>query len=342
MPSYKKDNGKWYCSFYYTDYTGLRKKKKKEGFTTKKEADNFEREFLTRYSGQPTISFETLCNIFIQDYEHRVRQTTYNHFLDILNAYIMPYFKEFKQITDIKPLTVRNFQNHLSRKEVAESTNNYIIFKLSQILKFAVDYYGLTSNPCSAVKKLKSNKKEFNILTEHDFKKFIELVPEQEKIFFILLFYTGLRFGEALALTWGDFKGNKLSINKTLVMVDGQEEYNEPKTKKSKRIVVLPAFLVDMLNEYKKTMYKPLAHHNMFLKKRSYYVEVLKKARKKMGINLRMHDFRHSHISLLIHMGVNPVAIAERVGHESASITLSVYGHLYSEDKEKVAELLKF
>lgn len=341
MPSYKKNN-KWYCSFYYTDYTGKRKKKKKEGFRTKRESDAYEREFLSLYSGEPTISFPQLCKAFLNDYKSRVRQTTYKDVTSIINAYLLPYFGDFRHITDIKPLTVRTFQNHLNNKGLAASSSNRIMAKLSQILKFAVDYYGLASNPCNAVKKLKFNKKEFNILTEQEFKKFLEVVPEQDRLFFILLFYTGLRFGEALALTWGDLDGNKLNVDKTLVVVDGQEEYNEPKTKKSKRVVVLPAFLVDMLNEYKKTMYKPLDQHNVFLQTRSYYTYVLAQVRKKLNISLRMHDFRHSHISHLIHLSVNPVAIAERVGHESANITLSVYGHLYSEDKEKIAELLNF
>lgn len=52
MPVYKNEQrGTWFTTFYYTDWTGTRKKKKKEGFTTKREAQAFEREFLERMAG---------------------------------------------------------------------------------------------------------------------------------------------------------------------------------------------------------------------------------------------------------------------------------------------------
>ena len=239
MPSYKsKTTSKWFCSFYYTDYQGKRKKKKKEGFTTKKQAEQYEREFLTLHSGQPNITFTQLCNVFLEDYKNRVRTTTYNNLSNDIRVYFKDYFSDFKQITDIKSLNIRAFQNELKLKGLSNNTINRIMRSLSHIFNFAVDYYNLASNPCKTIKTLKNDKKDFNILTPEEFKQLINCIEEKDRIFFITLFYTGLRAGEALALTWEDFKGNTLNINKTLVMVDKEEQYNEPKTKKSKRIVV--------------------------------------------------------------------------------------------------------
>ena len=344
MPSYKsKTTNKWFCSFYYTDYQGKRKKKKKEGFIAKKQAELYEREFLILHSGQPELTFEQLCNVFLEDYKNRVRATTYKNLSNDIKLYFRDYFNEFKQISDIKSLNIRAFQNWLKLKGLSNSTINRIMTSLSHIFNFAVDYYSLASNPCKTIKTLKNDKKDFNILTPEEFKQLINCIEEKERIFFITLFYTGLRAGEALALTWEDFKGNTLDINKTLVMVDKEEQYNEPKTKKSKRIVVIPQFLVDMLNEYKSTMYKPKPYHNIFLLGYNQYNYMLDAAISKNNFKkIRLHDFRHSHISHLIHLGVNIVAISERVGHDSASITLSVYGHLYNEDKNKIADILKY
>ena len=251
--------------------------------------------------------------MFLEDYKNRVRATTYKNLSNDIKLYFRDYFNEFKQISDIKSLNIRAFQNWLKLKGLSNSTINRIMTSLSHIFNFAVDYYNLASNPCKTIKTLKNDKKDFNILTPEEFKQFINCIEEKDRIFFITLFYTGLRAGEALALTWEDFKGNTLNINKTLVMVDKEEQYNEPKTKKSKRIVVIPQFLVDMLNEYKNTMYKPKSYHNIFLLGYNQYNYMLDAAISKNNFKkIRLHDFRHSH------------------------------GHLYNEDKNKIADILKY
>lgn len=77
MPVYKnKERNTWYCSFYYQDWTGKRKKKKKEGFATKREAQAFERNFLSEYAGMPDITFETLVKAYLDKARLRVKAST--------------------------------------------------------------------------------------------------------------------------------------------------------------------------------------------------------------------------------------------------------------------------
>ena len=113
MPAFKDEKRKtWFCSFYYTDFQGNKKTKKKRGFRLKKEAEEWERKFLETYTQSVDITFETLCYHYMEDRKVNLKPTSYNNKNNIVNKHYLPYFKDLR-LNEITPLVIRKWQNDL-------------------------------------------------------------------------------------------------------------------------------------------------------------------------------------------------------------------------------------
>ena len=159
---------------------------------------------------------------------------------------------------------------------------------------------------------------------------------------FEMLYWCGIREGELLALTPGDFdfKNNTVSINKSYQRLHGQDYITSPKTKKSVRTIKMPKFLSEEMQEYLKTLYGIKKTERIFPISKSYLYHEMNRGAKEAGVKrIRIHDIRHSHVSLLIDMGFSAVAIANRVGHESIDITYR-YAHLFPSRQADMADRL--
>ena len=114
MPSYYDETTKtWYCKFYYTDYTGARKQKKKRGFKLQRDAKDWERSFLERQQGTPDMTFKALYELYIEDMSHRLRETTIAGKKYLIESKLLPYFGKLP-INTIKAVTIRKWQNELT------------------------------------------------------------------------------------------------------------------------------------------------------------------------------------------------------------------------------------
>ena len=159
---------------------------------------------------------------------------------------------------------------------------------------------------------------------------------------FEVLYWCGLRMGEMLALTPidFDFEKNTLSITKSYQRLNGKDIITEPKTPKSKRIIQIPEFLSEEIQEYIKSLYGLAPTDRLFQITKSYlHSEMTRGSNEQRIKRIRIHDLRHSHVSLLIEMGFSAVAIADRVGHESIDITYR-YTHLFPSRQTEMAEKL--
>ena len=148
---------------------------------------------------------------------------------------------------------------------------------------------------------------------------------------------------EALALTASDIDtvSRKISITKTYFRHKGKDEITEPKTRESVRTVIIPEFLAEELKAYMASMYKLPADERIFAVVPEAVQHVMKRHADKAGVKyIRVHDLRHSSCAYLIHLGVQPMIIKERLGHKDIRITLNTYGHLYPSEQEKVADML--
>ncbi len=211
-------------------------------------------------------------------------------------------------------------------------------------MNYAAAHYGLTSNPCRAAGSIgKSRAEEMNIWTQAQYEEFSKTVQKPYfKLAFDILFYTGIRSGELLALTPADIlPDKKINICKNYAKIQGQELFLEPKTPKARRCISIPGFLYDSIMEYIPRLYGIEKGDRIFCFTKSALDKEIKSTAKKAGLpQIRVHDLRHSHASLLVEMGFSPLEISNRLGHESVKTTLDTYSHLYPDKDRQLADRL--
>lgn len=349
MPAYKDDlRGTWYCQFYYKDWMGERKQKRKRGFSTKKAAKDWEREFLNTFSKTSDIMFPALVENYMADLETRLKPTTIETKRSIFDTKITPYFKNFRTC-DIDALVIRQWQNELlsyrdeKGQPYSDTYLRTINNQISAILNYATAYYHLQSNPCKVTGSIgKSDADAMQIWTLDQFERFIECEDKAAgKLAFDIFFWTGAREGELLALTIEDFIFDgvdeyRLNINKNFEVVKGTRYLLTPKTDSSDRCITIPQFLYNEAMEYYNSLYDPNPKERLFYFTKSYLLKEIKRVAKSAGLEpVRVHDLRHSHASLLIEMGFNILMISQRLGHEKVETTWRTYAHLYP-DKERI------
>ncbi len=271
MPSYKnesKTKNKWYCSFYYTNIQGVRTRKKKEGFATKREADEWERNFLASVDYSPEIPLNALYEHYIEDLSHRLKEMTMYSKKFMFEKHILPYFKDMP-IKDITPIKIRNWQNQIMKlinektgKPYSESYLKDINVQLSAIMNYAVRFYNLKENPIHKSGSMgKSGSDEMKIWSLEEFNLFNSHYEDRPLIHvgFNILYWTGMRLGELLALTWNDidFNNQKINIDKSFQRLRGKDIITSPKTEKSIRKILVNKSVIDELQKLKNKTYKP-------------------------------------------------------------------------------------
>ena len=337
MPAYKDKNGKWFCKFYYKDYSGERKQKKKSGFDLRKEALAWERDFIENHAAvNNDISFDTLVNKYLVDLKARTRKATYERVLSMAKHHIFGVFN--CSASEITPLMVKEWQYSLKDKGLASSTIRKIVDTLSGIFNWGISFCGLQKNPVRIAKNIvPKEKREYVILTRQQYEQ-LEFPNAKYKVLFDVLFYTGLRFGECLALTVGDIEGKNISVTKSR---DREKVIAAPKTQNSIRNVLMPKFLADEVQKYIKTMYKAEKTDLLFDINRSTAARPFKAALRECGFpEMRIHDLRHSHASMMIELGCNILLVAERLG-DTPETALATYSHLYPGKQEEFVSMIE-
>ena len=217
--------------------------------------------------------------------------------------------------------------------------------QLSAIFNHAVKFYNLRENPCKKAGSMgKKKNREMLFWTKEEYLKFAEAMMDKPRFYyaFEMLYWCGIREGELLALTPSDFdfKKGTVSINKSYQRLKGQDVVTTPKTEKSNRTITMPQFLVEEMQEYLTQLYDVGLDDRMFLVTKSGLQREMIRGSKEAGVKrIRIHDIRHSHVSLLIDMGFSATAIADRVGHESIDITYN-YAHLFPSKQTEMADKL--
>lgn len=349
MPAYKDEKtDKWFAKFYYTNWQGIKKQKWKRGFATKKEALGFQRDFLEKQSANPDMTFQNLYEIYMEDTAARLKQSTLLTKKAVLQTHILPFFGS-KPINEIKASDVRRWQAKLM-----SSPNNYsqtylkkINTELNSIINYAKRFYDLNTNPCGKAGTIgKAKAEEMDYWTYDEYIAFREGVKDKSLsyICFEVLYWTGMREGELLALSPADIDlDNKtISINRTYQRIEGKDVFTSPKTRKSKRKIPIPDFLCQELSDYIQSRYMPDADERLFPVTKSYLSHEMIRGCKNTGVKkIRIHDIRHSHASLLINQGCDALMLADRLGHEKVSTTLNTYSHLFPHKQQELVHSLE-
>ena len=350
MAVYKEEKtNTWRAVYRYTDWNGERKQTQKRGFKTKREAQAWEREQLNKTSADLDMTFKSFVDLYTADMKTRLKENTWATKEHIIRTKLLPYFGKQK-ICDIDTIKVRKWQNELisyrddDEKPFSQTYLKTVNNQLSAIMNYAVSHYRLPVNPCRAAGSMgKSKADEMNIWTQKEYERFSNAISKSSmKLAFDILFYTGMRSGELLALTPADILSSKrIDINKNYAKIKGEELFLEPKTPKAKRCISIPDFLYDDIQEYISKLYGIGNGDRIFYFQKTALEKEMKRVSERIGLKpIRVHDLRHSHASMLIELGVTPLEIAERLGHESIKTTLDTYSHLYPDKDQKLADRL--
>ena len=214
-----KKTGKWLIQYRYTDWQGKRRKSTKRGFATKREAEEWLRNFLITQKADFDMKFEDFWKMYCVDMETRLREHTMRTKKYIVELKILPYFGN-KRVNDITAADIRQRQNELIKMGYSPTYLKTINNQLSAIFNYAVRYYDLKSNPCAKAGSMgKSKAEEMDFWTGEEFRRFIDSVMNKRRSYmaFMTLYWTGMRLGELRALTPADFdfETNMLSITKS-------------------------------------------------------------------------------------------------------------------------------
>ena len=185
-----------------------------------------------------------------------------------------------------------------------------------------------------------------SVWTKAEFEHFITAVQDKPASYtaFMTMYYTGMRVGELCALTPADvdLKNNTIAISKTFQRINGKDVVWAPKTPKSNRVITIQQTLADCLKTYMDKCYEIQPNDRLFPYTKHFLNHEMLRGCKKSGVKkIRVHDLRHSHASLLIEMGCQPLLIADRLGHEKIQTTLNTYSHLYPNKQAEVAQQLE-
>ena len=360
-PIKKANNGTYYfrANLGYDAVTGKQIQKYRSGFSTKKEARaEYSKLILAAEEGlamekkQPSFK-QFIEEIYLPWYKTQVKESTYRNRLNTIEKHFKFFYR--KKVNEIEPIHVQTWQLKLAK----DYSPNYVRI-IQGMLSLAFDraiILGLAKkNPARMVGNIKSKKVKVDFWTLEEFQKVISLLYKGDYyehylfICFWLLFTTGLRIGEAAALQWEDidFESGIISVTKTLYYKSMNEyKFVDPKTSASIRTVVIDEDTIRELKDWMEVQKKVLKDCNFVLSysgiptSKHTLPRALEKLAGLAGVHrIKIHALRHSHVALLISMGVNPLIVKDRLGHEKIQTTLGTYGHLYPNSNFEVAKML--
>ena len=292
-----------------------------------------------------SILFKNFVEIYLESMEHRIKENTLMTKQNIFYHHIVPYLGEMK-LDEITPKDIIHWQDQVMKDNNYKQTYLKTIHnQLSALFNYAVRFYGLKSNPARLAGNMGIEEvDETKFWTKEEYLTFSRAMMNKEESYhaFEILYWCGIRLGELLALTAEDFDFEKktLRINKSYQHIKGKDVITTPKTRKSNRVLTLPDFLAEEMQDYiSRLPYLKVDDRIFTITKSGLHHEIDRGCRETGVKRIRVHDLRHSHVSMLIEMGFSAVDIANRVGHESVKVTYR-YAHMFPNKDLMIAKKL--
>ncbi len=341
MAVYKdKKRNTYYFRVRYKDVYGRPQQKLKRGFEKRQDAVLAEAEFLTnavkQFSDNVTIDelFDhniKYSNLKIKTVRRRTNE--YKH-------HIKPRFGHIK-VKDVTLQQVLDFKAYLENELESLNSARTVYSNFKVLINHAIKFFGLKVDPTIAAGSIQRVRPKINFIRRADFERRVNgLEHLHYKDLARLLFYTGLRVGEGMALKWTDIDLDKSQLHVSKTLDIATREPTSPKTKGSVGYVPFPGFIRDMLEEIKKESVEKIYGFNedmfVFGGVAPYHYSHFHKHFKKVFPELRIHDLRHSYASYLINKGVDIYLVKELMRHDDIKQTANTYGHLYVERKHEV------
>ena len=334
-------NGTIYYKCYYVDENGVRRQKKVQNrnWASLNEAKKAEREFLM----SPILPKSTLFELwedFMSYHKTKSRDNTIANYTRMYERYISPFFGD-AVLSKIKASSIEKWQVWLINQGLGGTYVLSIQKLFKSLLNYSVKRGMLLYNPFSFGYISGKNKhQEVLFFSLEEYRRFSEnITDKQDKAIFHLLFYGGLRVGELLGLTFEDYDGTSIRINKQLLK---NGKFGEVKSSNGNRLVALPEPVTQALDDYLSncTYRKKNPRNRMFtigrsgLKGRKDNYCKLAKVKQ-----IRIHDFRHSNCVLLLSLGFTFNEVAKRLGDDVNTI-VNTYSHSLEDYNERIVAKL--
>ena len=376
MPIYKVGNHKkeglqkYYVRINYIADNGNKKQLTRAAYGIE-DAKNLERRLEQKIKEEqemPTkrMTVKQLYDEYIVMKKYEVREVTLYRKKSVFKNHILPML-ENARIDKLSVKTLQDWKIYIEEKGLGLVAKKTIYKEFAAILNYAVKMEYMPKNPLSKIGNFKDPlfmKRKVNFYTPEEFRQYIDIAEkialEKEQtennryewnfyVFFNIAFYTGLRKGEIHALRWSDIDGDYLTVERSLTQkFDRKDMETVPKSQSSIRTLQLPLPLIKILNEHKERQKQltSFSEDNRILgnersvrdssiQNRNCFYSSLAEVK-----TIRIHDFRHSHASLLVNMGINIQEVARRLGHSKIEITWNTYAHLYPKEEEKAIAIL--
>ena len=300
-----------------------------------------------------------LCADYLLAKQTDVRATTYDKTRRNLNLHIIPHLGSVR-LENLTPNRLQEWKNKIWAMDLAIRTKQNLYKELSSLLNWAVKMERIPRNPLKNVGTFQDvyfqkPAEKLQYYTPEEYIRFSAAARDAQEwpyyVFFSIAFYTGMRKGEINALRWSDIDGNVIHVRRSVAQkLKGENKDMEtpPKNKSSYRDLQIPLPLMDILADHKARQqsderWSPeyrVCGGAAFLRDTS--IENKNKAyQKAAGVpHIRIHDFRHTHASLLVNEGISIQEVSRRLGHSKVEITWNTYAHLYPREEERALAVL--
>jgi len=364
LPEKKDGKNKYRVRVNYTDLQGNYKQVERHTYGAE-EAKLLEmklkQDVLNRDTITKAMTVQQLYDEYVLSKAHDVRETTLDRFENVLNNHVLNTMGNIK-LSKLTVPVVQRWKDGINEKDLALKTRKNIFGAFRNLIGYAVRMEYMPSNPLTKVggfKDANSIQKKIDYYTADEFKKYIAAVKSEAAtkgfyewnyyVFFNIAFFTGARKGEIHALKWTDIERDTLHITRSIAQkLKGGDRETPPKNKSSIRDIQLPLPLIRVLKEHKKRCKAVPGYSDEWricgqttclrdssLNKRNELYAKLAEIKK-----IRIHDFRHSHASLLANEGINIQEVARRLGHSKIEMTWNTYSHLYPREEERAIKIL--
>lgn len=279
-----------------------------------------------------------------------LRFSTQARYTSLMTHHVLPVIGA-RPLGSLRRQDVHTWQGERRAAGISPASINAAHRVLKTVLQTAVNNDHLAANPAKGVTPLRVVRKEMRHLTAAEVDALVAATREEYRLMVRFLAWSGLRFGEASALRWDnvDLAGARVRVVESYGTVGATLILEEPKTAGSRRVVSLPAFLVQDLRRHMLAQEpnalglvfptshgEPIRHYN-------WHKRVWLPALERAGLKdpqPRIHDLRHTAVALAIKAGAHPKEIQARAGHSSITTSLDLYGHLMEGADTALAERL--
>jgi len=363
IKKYKKKNGE--TAFKFTVYTGVhpltgkKSKTTRQGFKTKREANIALKRIQAQVANQTyydvkdkkDMTFQGVYESWRDSYKNTVAESTLLKNDGMFNNRILPAFGSY---------LINKIDANMIQKQVNEwssfSNASKWLDEMSRVFHHARKQQIILSNPCELVSKPRKPKKAAakTFYETAELKQFMDVLDDsnnlQAKAMLRLLAFTGLRKGEALALTWEDIDpvnyvirvDKAISRRKVPGSKNKTELYlKEPKNYTSKRMTTIDNKTLELLLEWRELN----PHKWVFVSEYGKWLSPskprkwLRSTAEKAGLDpIPVHKLRHTHATLLHEAGASIEEIQRRLGHFDISTTQNTYTHLTKAQRDDFAE----